>query len=117
MDVTVISPLQTTLVSKSASTTGHALGIGTSRKIAAHYAACGAVRVSFEPLAVEALGDWDRHACDILKRIASSLPRPQGSPYPATYLMQQLSLTLQKCNATLIFRRAPNPSPVIDGLC
>ena len=50
LDVHVISPLQRQTLGQAASTPGHALEVGTRRKLASHLSACHSVGVEFIPL-------------------------------------------------------------------
>ena len=65
--VTVVSPLQRSLVQEASVTQGHALQVAEARKIATHDQNCRSEGIVFVPLAVETLGGWSSLAIDTIK--------------------------------------------------
>ena len=118
LDVTVISPLQISLVDKSARDHHAALDLAHQRKMAGAHQACAQVNVSFIPLAVETLGGWHQEAADQLTRIARTLARQTVAPESVTikHFFQKLAIMLQRANATMILSRQTFfPEREVDG--
>ena len=117
VDVTVISPLQSQLVSQSAITPGHSLTVAEARKRRAHEEALANAGVLFLPLPVEATGGWSEASLEFLRDLGGMLGhRAGGDPGTTTaHLLQRLAITLQRGNCALWGRRAPCASPSIDG--
>ena len=118
LEVTVISPLQQLTLQGAASTQGHALSVGATRKNAAHADPCHDVGVTFIPLVVETLGGWSNEAARTISNIGCLLGQRSGTdPAISTrHLFQRLAIGLWKGNATLGVRRLPVNSPRVDGV-
>ena len=65
--VTVVSPLQRSLVQEASVTQGHALQVAEAWRIATHDQNCRSEGIVFVPLAVETLGGWSSLAVDTIK--------------------------------------------------
>ena len=118
LDITVVSPLQMSLVDKCAQNHHAALDHAHSRKLASAFQSCAQVNVSFIPLAVETLGAWHPEAIHHLTRIARSLARQSAAPESVTmkHFFQKLAVTLQRANATMILSRQTFfPEREVDG--
>ena len=61
----------------------------------------------FQPLVVDVFGAWDPAALNFIKKLAATISLNKGTVYSVTcgYLLQNLSVTLQRCNAHAILRR------------
>ena len=119
LDITVVNPLQISMVQQAAVTPGYALTKSFERKVAKHGESCQQAGVCFTPLPFETLGGWhDSTVCEV-KKIASSLSRHTGSSEGETikHVIQRLSILLIKGNAALLLNRFPTfPSPSTDGI-
>ena len=79
LDVTVVSPLQRSLVQEASVTQGHALQVAEARKIATHDQNCRSEGIVFVPLAVETLGGWSSLAVDTIKAFSRLQTRDLAS--------------------------------------
>ena len=108
LDMTVISSLQSSTLQSAGTSAGHALELSDERKVTKHFSACEEAAISFVPLSVEAFGGWSPIAAKTIRRIASMAAAHSACTKPgqtACYLMQQLSVVLQKGNSTLLLSR------------
>ena len=106
--MTVISSLQSSTLQSAGTSAGHALEVSDERKFTEHLSACEEAGILFVPLSVEALGGWLPIAAKTIRRIASMAAARSACADPgqaACYLMQQLSVVLQKGNSTLLLSR------------
>ena len=120
LDVTVVNPLQTTLVERAARNTepGHALTYAFDWKMRKHGEACRREGMVFLPMAVESLGGWHDLAVEQIKKIATAQARQTGDEEAVAiaHLFQRLAVLLQKGNAALLLNRIPSfPEPHEDG--
>ena len=100
--VTVVSPLQRSLVQEASVTQGHALQVAEARKIATHDQNCRSEGIVFVPLAVETLGGWSSLAVDTIKAFSRLQDQRLGIAMNFSlrrHLFQRLSITLWRCNA------------------
>ena len=109
LDVTVINPLQASLVARAATEPGHALNVAHKRKIDKSWQPCHDQGIVFLPLAVESLGAWHKSAIAEVKKLGSSLARHTGEEESVTinHLFQRLSIDLMRGNAALFNNRNP----------
>ena len=77
LDVTVISPLQQSLVDRSENNHNTALDTAYRRKKTSAFQACADVNVSFIPLAVETFGGWHPDAVCKLESPGPSISDPR----------------------------------------
>ena len=119
-DVTVVNPLQASLVRRAAFNTaaGHALNYAFDRKMNKHEAACKRKGMVFLPLPVESLGGWHELALLQIRKIGSAqamqLGKEEGEAI--AHVFQRLSVLLVKGNAALLLNRIPSfPEPQVDG--
>ena len=84
----------------------------------AHHSECQAVGVTFVPLVMETLGGWNEEGILTVKRIGQLLGQRLGtSPAENTrHLLQHLSITLWKGNATMWLGCLPVNTAKIDGI-
>ena len=118
LDVTVINPLQSSLVAQAATTPGHALTVAYNRKMTDTGAACQREGITFIPLPVETLGGWHEAATLQVTKLGTALARQTGleESVEVSRLFQRLSLLLVKGNSALFLTRNPSfPDPTIDG--
>ena len=118
LDVTVINPLQTSLVAQAAATPGHALNVAYNRKMTQSAEACRLEGMVFTPLVAETLGGWHESAVEQVKKLGSALARHTGQEESdkIRHLYQGLAVRLAKGNASLFLNRTPAfPDPEIDG--
>ena len=119
LDVTVINPLQTTLVAQAATTPGHALTVAYNRKMTQSAEACRLEGIVFIPMAAETFGGWHESAVLQVKKLGSALARHTGQEESdkIRHLYQGLAVRLAKGNAALFLNRTPAfPAPDIDGV-
>ena len=119
LDVTVVNPLQRELVSRAATTAGHALSHAYNRKMTQAGEACRTAGLVFIPMPMETLGGWHEQTVDQVRKIGSALARHTGQEESEAirHLGQRLSVLLAKGNAALILNRVPTfPDPQIDGV-
>ena len=119
LDVTVVSPLQATLIHKAAEEGGHALKHAYERKFRQVGQECEAQGLKFCPLPVETLGGWHPKAITLLSKLAHQLARQTGGDESLTtsHLYQRLGILLTKGNTALILSRSLDFSPQeIDGV-
>jgi hypothetical protein len=119
LDVTVVNPLQTQLVSRAATKAGSALEARFREKMTKHGEGCRLAGMVFLPMVVETFGGWEESAVAQLKKLGSALARHTGEEesQKISHLYQRLAILLVKGNAALFLNRLPtHPSPMIDGL-
>ena len=116
IDVTVINPLQDSVVDEAAATPGHALSVAHQRKLDKSWEACHHQGIVFLPLAVESLGAWHPSAISEVKKMGSALARHTGEEEATTIsrLFQKLSICLMRGNAALFNNRCP-PEQAVQG--
>ena len=116
VDVHVISPLQQSIVLESAFTPGHALHVGTQRKLAAHLQPCRSVGVTFIPLVVESLGGLSEDLIKTARDIGDFMDQrvnPSHARSSCTkHLFHRLAVALWRGNDSLwLHRQSPWPLP------
>ena len=118
-DITVVHPLQASMVARAAITPGHGAKEAHSRKWKATGDQCLQEGIVFVPLALESLGGWHEAAVREVKKLGGALARHSGTEESTaiTHLFQRLSVLLMKGNSALIVNRVPdNVNSSIDGL-
>jgi hypothetical protein len=100
LDVTVVNPLQTELVSRAATTAGNALTYAYNRKMTE---ACRVAGLVFIPMPMETLGGWHKKTVEQVRKIGSALARHTGQEESEAirHLGQRLAVLLAKGNAAL----------------
>ena len=116
LDVHVISPLQRQTLGQAASTPGHALEVGTRRKLASHLSACRSVGVEFIPLVTETLGGLSGDTINTIRSLGLAIEQRTGSPNSTKHLFKSLAVALWQGNATRWLHRDPTLPPSLDGL-
>ena len=118
-DITVVRPLQASMVARAAITPGHGAKEAHSRKWRATGDQCLQEEIVFVPLALESLGGWHKAAVREVKKLGGALARHSGTEESAaiTHLFQWLSVLLMKENSALIVNCVPdNVNSSIDDL-
>ena len=117
-DVTVVHPLQSSMVARAATTPGHGAHEAYRRKWRAAGDQCLQEGIVFVPLAMESLGGWHEAAIREVKKLGGALARHSGSEESTAirHLFQRLSILLVKGNSALIMNRVPdNVHSAVDG--
>ena len=78
LDITVINPLQQTLMDRSAANPGHALQVAFDRKMSRHGEDCRTAGIAFMPLPLDTLGAWGESTVREVKRMGAPLPDTRG---------------------------------------
>ena len=94
LDVHVISPLQRQTLGQAASTPGHALEVGTRRKLASHLSACRSVGMEFIPLVTETLGGLSGDTINTIRSLGLAIEQRTGSPNSTKHLFKSLAVAL-----------------------
>ena len=119
LDVTVVNPLQISMVHQAAESPGHALNKAYERKMSRHGDQCRQAGVVFTPLPLETLGGWHESTISQVRKIASALSRQTGEEEGITvkHVVQRISILLIKGNAALLLNRVPNIiNPSTNGI-
>ena len=104
VDVRVISPLQQLTLAEASSIPGHALLVGTRRKLASNLLACRAMGAECIPLVAETLGGLSEDAIHTIRVIGRAIGIRSCSPNPSTstkHLFSRTAIALWDGNATL----------------
>ena len=115
----VISPLQQSTLAKAASTPGHALQVGTRRKLASNLSACRAVGAECIPLVAETLGGLSEDSIHTIRAIGHDIGLRLSSPNPSIsskHLFGRVAIALWRGNASLWLHRHPTLPPSLDGV-
>ena len=118
LDVTVVNPLQVSMIHQASRTPGYALQKSFDRKMSKHGEPCRQMGVVFTPLPMETLGGWHEVTVREIRKIGSALSRHTGGEEGEVirHIVQRLSILLIKGNASLILNRVPSfPQPYVDG--
>ena len=118
LDVTIISPLQPQTLQQAASTQGSALAVAEQCKKTVHQNNCNNAGILFLPLAMETLGGWSHDSFLTLSCIGRHLANRFGLPplEASHHLLQRLSVTLWRFNASMWLNRFLALPPQVDGL-
>ena len=118
LDVTVISSLQPQTLQQALSTQGSALAVAEQRKRTVHHDNCNNAGILFLPLAMETLGGWSHNTFLTLSCIGRHLANRFGLPplEASHHLLQRLSVTLWRFNASMWLNRFLALPPQVDGL-
>ena len=118
-DITVVHPLQASMVARAAITPGHGAQEAFKRKWKAAGDQCLQEGIVFVPLALESLGGWHEDAVREVKKLGGALARNTGAEESTCvrHLFQRLSILLVKGNSALVVNREPESlHTVIDGI-
>ena len=118
-DVTVVHPLQATMVARAATTPGYGAQEAFTRKWRGAGEQCLREGIVFVPLALESLGGWHEAAVREVKKLGGALARNTGAEESVAvrHLFQRLSILLVKGNSTLVNNRVPdNTNMMVNGV-
>ena len=116
LDVKVVNPLQTVLVSRAATKAGSALEVRFREKMTKHGEGCRLAAMVFIPIVVETFGGWEESAVVQLKKLGSVLARHTGEEESEKirHFYERLAILLVKGNDALFLNRLPHhPSLVV----
>ena len=119
LDVHVISPLQQQTLREAASTLGHALQVGTRRKLTSHLSACRSVGVEFIPLVIETLGGSTEDTISTIHTLGQAIGQRAAAPDPSIsikHLFHRVAIALWRGNARLWLHHYPTLLPALDGV-
>ena len=103
LDVTIMSPLQASLISDAARTCGFALTLAEDRKIGHYYQKCSDMDIHFIPLALETSGGLSETTRKTLKRIALMSDKRFPALRPISSLQSPRLSGINKCHAWLSY--------------
>ena len=106
-DLTVVSPLNPTLISEAGRTAGSAAVAAELRKHSANDAKCSELGWTCIPLVAESYGAWGNEVMQAFSRLASYLATRTNSPKSKVVcsLYGRLNLTLVRANARALLLR------------
>ena len=112
IDVTITSPLQSSVVATAATTKGFAARNAEERKMSASELSCLDAGVDFQPLAFETSSGISPSSLPFLKTLLNRCSDVSFCPRSVTFLQffQQTSVTINKINASMIILRLPTNS-------
>ena|SRR5689334_10279241 len=111
LDITVIHPLQESLLSKSSTESGQGCAFGESKKHAKYDFLCQQESIDFIPLVVEFFGSWGKEANLFFSKLAKAIAGRTGSLSidVALQIQRQLCVCLIRCNAKAVAKRSSAP--------
>ena len=113
-DVTVVSPLAESCVSRAGQVRGFAAAAAEDRKDDKAYEKCAVQGLMFVPLAVEVFGGWGKLAREAFGTLAGLAAGRSGKTRAEEYtqFIQRMSIALQRDNARMVQSRAPEYVPM-----
>jgi len=107
LDLSVTSPLNSSLIQEAGLTAGSAAVVAEQRKHAENGAKCFELGWVCIPLIVESYGAWGKEAIKVFSRLASHLATRSNSPKSQVIssLYGRLNLTLVRANARALLLR------------
>ena len=118
LDVTVVNPLQTALVTRASQDGESAVDSAHRTKARKYEERCSREGITFIPLAVDTLGGWHPIALKTITRLGRQLARNIGKEDVecVRHLRQRLAVLLVRDNVALLCARTPTfPAPEVDG--
>ena len=118
LDVTVVNPLQTALVTRASQEGDSAVENAHMVKARKYEERCSREGITFIPLAVDTLGGWHSIALKTITRLGRQLARNIGKEDEESvrHLRQRLAVLLVRDNVALLCARTPTfPDPEVDG--
>ncbi|MCP4991242.1 MAG: hypothetical protein GY928_35880 [Colwellia sp.] len=106
-DITVVSSLCQTHVSRAANVPGYSTSLAENAKISKHGENCKLENIIFVPLAVDSFGGWGELALDTFDKLARRLADYRGKDRneEITRIYQRLSIELQRQNGEMFILR------------
>jgi len=113
-DVTVKSPFVATILASTAVRRGYAAEQGEAQKLEKSFEACRLQNLHFVPLAVETCGGWGESALKTFQELSGMIAARSGRSQSEElrWMHQRHSVALQRDNARMILRRAPEYNPL-----
>jgi len=107
LDVTVIHPLQDSLLSKSSTESGQGCAFAEAKKHKKYDLLSQEENIDFIPLVVEFFGSWGPEANKFFSKLAKSIAGRTGSSVTdvALQIQRQLCVCLIRCNAKAVAKR------------
>lgn len=106
-DFTCPDTLAPSHVAQSATLAGSAAASAEQRKRAKYVQLITSNSVIFAPVAIETLGSWGISAVDLCRDIGTRLAAYTGDPRSHQFLVQRLSLAVQRGNAASVAGTQP----------
>ena len=110
LDVTVVNPLQSSLVAGAAASPGHAAEFRYNTKMVGAAAACQRENIRFLPLVAETLGGLHKVAEREVRKLAAAKARHAGQEEEEAmrHAFTRLSILLMRGNAAILSNRIPS---------
>jgi hypothetical protein len=107
LDITVVSPLQKSLIKMAAEKPGVGAALGESRKDSKFAEKCERMNLDFLPLAFESFGRWGEQGEEVLRQIARCISNRSSISFSKSFfqLSGQVAIALQRGNAILLLER------------
>ena len=118
LDVTVVNPLQQTLVVRTSEEGDSAVAHAHKEKLRKYEARCSAEAITFLPLAVDTFGGWHKVGLKTITRLGRQLARNLGKDEDEVvrHLRQRLGVLIARDNAAMMASRHPTfAPPEVDG--
>ena len=118
LDITVVNPLQTALVTRASQDGNSAVEHAHMGKARKYEERCAREGITFIPLAVDTLGGWHSTALETITRLGRQLARNIGKEDEecVRHLRQRLAILLVRDNVALLCARTPTfPEAEVDG--
>ena len=106
-DATCWDTLAPSHVKASSKSSGSVARMAANRKIH-HYSDIISQNYLFVPFAFETLGPWCEEAIDIISSLGGRIAQITGEPKSKLFLIQKISLTLQRMNAAIVMGSLPD---------
>jgi hypothetical protein len=109
LDLTRECPMNKDNYHQAANQSGYTLNKAVTGNRAKYAGKINEKEIEFLPLAVEVFGRWSEGALEFFRMLAKRIAERQGTSYTREihYLMQRLSVCLQRDNANMIIARVP----------
>ena len=118
-DVSVVSPLQVSLVQRAAKEAEFPVKHRHEEKLAKHQESCHRENIMLAPLVVSTFGAWHKEAEAHMKNLARAVATNEGaadSGDASRFFFGRLAIKLCQGNAVLINSRLPSlPPPWLSG--
>jgi hypothetical protein len=109
LDVTVVHPLQHSLVSRASTVPLHSCIVKEQAKCSKYVGLCDRQRLNFMPLVFEFFGSWGPAADGFFYKLSTAISRRFALKQSSVHLSlsRKLSICLLRSNALAVFRRLP----------
>lgn len=106
-DATCVDTLAPSYIKQSSRKSGSLAKLAANRK-RNHYRELIEQNYLFIPFVFETLGPWCDEALDVVRTLGSRIARCTGEPKSGLYLMQKISIIIQRLNAACIMSSLPS---------